>query len=709
MPPAAPIIAAVAGGVVSSAVGGLIGTSLGSIGFTILGKAISISVGSIVGSLAGGLVSFGINALLSQSSKKGPNRDPVSIVGSGRTQQVREPVAPRRLVYGRLKISGPIIFIHTKDEGGRPNQLLYFVHVLSTRRLSGIDAVLFDNTNANDPKYTNLAKWRWNLGDPNQAAIDMLVEETDGKWTVDHRCRGCAHLATRLRYDESVFRGGVVPNISVIARGHAVYDPRAQTSAYSANAALATADYLTSPYGLGVPFEDIHLPSLIEAAGVCDERVNLKGGGNEPRYEVHTEIRLDEQPGEVLKRLGSAMAGSIVMAGGKWYIHAGHYRPIETVISADDVIGDVTFTANRAWRDLYNGVRANYVRPDAGWQPVGAPVVASPQALLEDAGVEAFADFSFLGTISGTMVQRIAKIQLERNRRQRRYSIPVRHRLIGLRPGSVVYIDLPRQPAGTYKVVDWSLIDNLDGIQLLLEEEAPDIYSWNPATDEQDLPDVPDAEVPDGTVIGTPQLTVTPAAAVTPASVSASWSAVADASGYTLAWRLPGASTWTETSQAGTSATIATGDRASFRVRARRTDGQLGNWDEAPFPANLTSWQVYPTATGFGVTWAGTAKVQVFYGATATLASAMKAATDPTAQNTVIPVASGGLYVWFRPVSPKGVVGAFTAVSFVKTRDTSSPGGGGGIPEGPGGEGGGGGGEGGGDGGGEGGGGDGGF
>lgn len=90
MPPAVPLVAAVAGAAVTSAVG----------------------VG-IAGSIAGALVATAVNSIGSRALTKKPKTQGFTAEAQGRSIVVRSAVESHKIVYGRAKVSGPLVFAET--------------------------------------------------------------------------------------------------------------------------------------------------------------------------------------------------------------------------------------------------------------------------------------------------------------------------------------------------------------------------------------------------------------------------------------------------------------------------------------------------------------------------------------------------------------------------------------------------------------------
>ena len=61
---------------------------------------------------------------------------------SGRTVMAREPKAPRQIIYGRAKVSGPILFLHQTGAG---NKYIHIIIGLAGHEVEAIDTIYFDD------------------------------------------------------------------------------------------------------------------------------------------------------------------------------------------------------------------------------------------------------------------------------------------------------------------------------------------------------------------------------------------------------------------------------------------------------------------------------------------------------------------------------------------------------------------------------------
>ena len=374
MPAAVPIVGAVLGGVVSSAVAGIVGGGV---------------IGTIVGSIAGGVVSVGVSYLGSKVFGSEPSEASLTsssimsadIAGGGRTQMVRQPITTHRIVYGRTRVSGPIVFIHSRPVDGSSDKLdmLHIVIVLAAHEVEAIEDIYFNDVvvsldgsgNATAEPYkqdgTVYASVYKHLGESTQLADSVLVSNSDGKWTSGHRLRGLAYIHALLRYNETAYASGL-PNISAIVKGRKVYDPRTEETEWSNNAALCILDYVMASFGLGATEDEIDFESFIAAANICDEEVETITG-TEPRYTCDGVVDLASNPRSVLEDMLTSCAGFITYTGGKWRLKVGAYTaPIFTLLP-QHTRDAVMLKPHRSRQSLINTVRGAFISPDHQWQP----------------------------------------------------------------------------------------------------------------------------------------------------------------------------------------------------------------------------------------------------------------------------------------------------------------------------------------------------
>ena len=465
--------------------------------------AVTAIAGAISGVLAAGgigaaLLRIGGSLLLSYATQALMPKPRRTL--QPRTVTIREPVVPRDLVYGRTRKGGVIVFLHSS---GSENQYLDLVIVLATHRVKSIGAIYFEGEKAIDATGVGMGRWAGKahvekrLGAADQTAFAGLMEAASDKWTVNHRLQGCAAIYLRLTYDQGAFPGGI-PNISADIEGKDdIWDPRIGAHVYSENPALCLADYMANPvWGIGAAIgaeDGIDEMSLIEAANICDEPVALASGGSEPRYACNGVITLSETPKTIIEAMLSAFAGRCAPTGGLWRIYAGAWRLPEIALGPDHVReGGLTLATRVTMSSNFNGVRGQFVSPENDWQPDDFPAYASSVYLSEDGGERKWRDISLPFTISAAMAQRLAKIELERARRQMTVRMSGKLSAWAATVGDVVELSYARWgfAAKPFEVHGLSLDLSASGDgalllpELVLRETSPLIYDWS-ASEEQ--------------------------------------------------------------------------------------------------------------------------------------------------------------------------------------------------------------------------------
>jgi Putative phage tail protein len=192
MPPAIPIIAAVAGAAAFEATAGAVTAYLAcdAFGASVVG-ALGISAatgGTLVAGLAGFAVSSGVSAVGSRAfapKKAQPNlnTDPQS-----RAQMLASTVETHKIIYGRAKVSGPILYIGTTNSGPIPsggpvtgiNVMLHMVIALAGHEIDAVETVYLNDKpitlDANG--YANSLPYA-ESGTANQATVSSAVRTSE--------------------------------------------------------------------------------------------------------------------------------------------------------------------------------------------------------------------------------------------------------------------------------------------------------------------------------------------------------------------------------------------------------------------------------------------------------------------------------------------------------------------------------------------------
>lgn len=320
------------------------------------------------------------------------------------------------------------------------------------------------------------------LGTATQAADNPLLTAAAGKWTSAHRLRGIAYLAVTLIYDQDVWGGGGIPNVAATVRGHKIRDPRTGLTAWTDNAALVAAHYV-SHYLPGVQASEVPDAELSVEADCCDELVALDAlGSTQRRYTIDAAISTETAPKDVLATLESAMAGTITDAQGRILIRAGRHLAPAMTITEDYLAGaGPRILPARSRSTLINKVVPIYSEPSKAWAPVQAPAVSNATYLAADGGVELSTELQLDGVISDSLrAQRLAKIMLERERAALEVTITCNLRAYDLTIGDTVALTLSRYgwSAKLFAVLERSVDLAACTIALRLQETSAAVWDW---------------------------------------------------------------------------------------------------------------------------------------------------------------------------------------------------------------------------------------
>ena len=495
-----------------------------AIGLAILGASLAAEVGATVtfavGAVTLGIVSTGLSFAIQALTPK-PKRPALSAL-EGTTVMARGSNEPHQVVYGERVVSGPVLLLAAS---GADNEFLHIIVALAGHEVEDIGDVWLGDTLSDDARFTGYVRINKHLGADDQEADEDLVAEVDG-WTEDHRLRGIAYVYVRLKFASSVWLSGI-PNIKAQVKGRKLYDPRTETTAYSANAALCQRDYLTAAFGIEESTANMHEASWIAAANICDEEVELAVGGTQPRYECNGTFTLDRRPIDVMEGLLSASQGTVIYTAGQYRGYAAAYDvpdPGTPDLTADDLRGEVTLTAHAAMRDACNTIRGTFADAANYYQLTDFPPVTNAQYIAEDGGEELVREIELPYTTNAPAAQRLAKIGLERSR-QKALNFPAKLGALRHSAWDTVPVTLPQLGAAWNGQVCrvGSLGFSPDGgIDLSLVTEDPAVYAWDA---EETALDTPPA-------IGTPD----PHAVADPTNVAFDIEAVVNADGSTNAF-----------------------------------------------------------------------------------------------------------------------------------------------------------------------------
>ena len=411
----------------------------------------------------------------------------------GRSQMVKQPITSRKIVYGRQKVSGTIVFMETSTK----SRYLHMIIAIAGNELNAISEIYFNDKQVTidgngfvtaPSQFVDKAIVKTKLGTATQDHLDISSLGAPS-WTSTSTLNDTAFIYARLEYDPDAFPNGI-PNISAIVEGKKLFDPRTSTTAYSKNSALVLRDYLTSTdYGIGASSDEIDEASFIAAANICDENVSLAAGGTEKRYESHGVVDTANPPKQVIEEMLSAMAGTLTYSGGKFYVKAGAYSSPSDTLTEDDLRAGISIVTKPSRRDNFNAVKGVFLPDETGnFQPTDYAPITSSTFETEDGSERVFSELDLTFTQSSSMAQRIAKIALYKSRQQLVITMPCKLTAFKHNVGDTVMVTLDRYgfSSKVFEIVEWNFANSVDdngnaelGVDLTLRELASSVYDWN--------------------------------------------------------------------------------------------------------------------------------------------------------------------------------------------------------------------------------------
>tara|TARA_B100000902_G_scaffold30137_1_gene36088 strand:+ start:2179 stop:3840 length:1662 start_codon:yes stop_codon:yes gene_type:complete len=498
-------------------VGTFIVESLVAIGKSIFTKAFATTLTTTQLAVTGAVVLGGSIALLGSMTPKVPDLNALLNRGTN----VRSPISSRKLIYGKAKVGGTYVFI-SEGNVNSDRKFLYLITALASHECQSIDNIYigdeevtlngsgvvtspsryYPNSNQRAKFYTDM------LGATTQTVGSEFSSNTD--LTVNDHFKGITCLQALLTYDPEVYVSGIPPISAIVSGKNDIYDPRTTNTGWSDNPALCVANYLMSDLGLGLSTNDIDWTSVTTASNVCDELVNLDGGGTQKRYVCNGVVDTANDIKTNIEALLLSMAGFMVVEGGKYKIFAGEYRTPTLTITEDDLISGYQIQTKNRVSEQFNKVVGLYTSSETNYQPSNYPEITNASYVSADGQVlEKQLNLTF--TDNSARCQQIAKIFLEKSRQQYQISLAVNLEKFTLSPGDTVMLTLPNLgfENKVFEVLEWKLGGEVSlGLELTLKETDTSVYNWS-TSEQQDPIATPTLTPTYNTVVATPSFTLT--------------------------------------------------------------------------------------------------------------------------------------------------------------------------------------------------------
>uniref|UniRef100_A0AAU6W063 Tail protein n=1 Tax=Pseudomonas phage Pavpe01 TaxID=3138545 RepID=A0AAU6W063_9VIRU len=447
---------------------------------------IAIGIAAIVGTttalVIGTIVAVGLTLALSKSmsgvaSQGGAGASATSYT-TNPTQLTFSADAPRRMVYGRSRVSGIVAYANVAGDG---YEYLYMVVIMAAHQITEITQIYFDGDAGPDVANGFYDYWYYN---GTQTTVDPTLNATFPEWTSACLLQGCAYAVVRLKYDKTVWKNGR-PNIQFDIKGKPVYDPRDGVTRWCNNGALITADFMTSADGLGATSAEMDWPSVIAAANIADQIPETMAASLcDGRYTVDGVIELSAKNGDTISQMLSACAGTVVWTEGKYKLFVGaSVAPVSRPITAEDLRDNPSLQPRTPSDQSFNSIKGRFLDSTNGWIFNDFPPVTGAEYVAQDGGVVVYKDIALNLTTSPITAQRLATIFLRRARLEKTITLPCKWTVFNYEVWDVVPINLPQLGwiSKLFQITDWKMTpptnNDPGGIELTLVEYSDAIYS----------------------------------------------------------------------------------------------------------------------------------------------------------------------------------------------------------------------------------------
>jgi hypothetical protein len=407
---------------------------------------------------------------------------------SGRSVTSRDAAHSRKIVYGRARIGGNLVYL---ESSGADKKYLWLVIVVAGHEIDAYEEVWFNDIKIWDGgsfvgDWGSYVSIGFHKGD--QTTADSALVAASSKWTSDHKLLDTAYMAIQLTYDVDKFANGL-PNISTVLRGKKVLNPATSTTAWSQNTALCIYDYLRdTKYGLGESAANILTSSVTAAAAVCDEDIALSAGGTQKRYTMDGVVDTASSIKSNIDSMLGAMIGRLVFSSGKFEIHAGEYLTPNYTVDESVAVGEISIQTKQSRRNAYNSVKGVFLSEQDNFILADYPAQISSTYATQD-GDPIYLDMPLPFTVNNIRAQRIAKLALFRSRQQEAITIPCNLSALRFKIGDNIYVTNARLGYSNkvFEVVGYTMdftsegqiVVNVDAI-----ETAPSIWDWTISDEE---------------------------------------------------------------------------------------------------------------------------------------------------------------------------------------------------------------------------------
>lgn len=297
-------------------------------------------------------------------------------------------------------------------------------------------------------RYSGYAWVKYHDGTQTVADPMLLAKygsDPDRPWTADMVGTGLCYAILTFRFSSTIWTSGE-PSWRFELQGIPLYDPRKDTTVGGSGphrwANRATWEPSNNPLvqaynikrgielpGLGVwggkfPADDLPLSDWFAAMNVCDQTVARPDDATEPRYRTGYEIKVSDEPADILEELFKASATQIAEVGGLWKPRTGGPGlPVWFMTDSDVMITSPQELDPFPGSDQrFNGVTATCPDPAMLWETQPVPDYTNAAWEAEDGGKRRLANLPLAACPYPLQAQRVIAAYAKDDRRFRRHN-----------------------------------------------------------------------------------------------------------------------------------------------------------------------------------------------------------------------------------------------------------------------------------------------
>ncbi|MGN6142248.1 MAG: hypothetical protein ACTHOP_01520 [Mesorhizobium sp.] len=467
-----------------------------------------LTIGLAGSAFAISAISYGILVAAAIGLQLALQKKPATPQPSDVQSNIRQPISPRRRIYGRFLTGSVVVF------GFRRGEKSYVLHYIGEGPIEGYVSFRLDKKPVTldgsgfvtEEQYVLDGRSRvqilttlGTMSDGPFAAILAAFPELDDA-AKPFRHRGCAMV---LQIVEQVPQEKIpdvypnnLPSLQVLIDGlNNVYDPNAASSGFTDNAGACLLAEIMDVYGLTTADTDmVDFGAFGDFIDHCNDNIALKAGGTEKRYRAAGVIYMNAENEDRIKAL-AAVCNADVFIDRQGRISVRQKMRSTPAIALRAKNGDhlsIQLEGGRSEQKKFNTVKVSYLDPNLNYKE--NEVIWRHAGMLEDDGQELVSPIVATLCPSSTQAQRLGKLALYEQNPDFVGSMTSGPQALDLMEDYCFTLDL--SPEDEFERVACASAEiEYDADQMTVSASiavfAEGATDWTPATDEQDQVEIP--------------------------------------------------------------------------------------------------------------------------------------------------------------------------------------------------------------------------